>query len=288
MVLAVNGRKGEIMGFNEWVGGGKGRLSVVWTGVLLALLGGCVGVSERDGPTSQAQLVQEKPESIARQAEGPLAPAEAIFAQAETLGAARDAPKSYAKARRARDDARALMEREPGNTPAVARVVAHFNFEAQHLLHLIREVRELGSLNREALEGAILGAEYRLLAISDALRQPDPRAAGLYDQTTAIEEAAKKLSAKKNPISTVPERRVKKNELDMAHTKIKQLTLEIQALQQQNTSLKRAQRPLNSRIVSLERLVLGLNAEKVELQEKLEKALAPPETGVEITPISRP
>jgi len=266
-----------------------GGLPLVWAGLLLVLLGGCAGALKQDGLTPQKKSpTSEQSDPVARQAEGPLASGEAIFAQAEALGAARDAPKSYAKAQRTRDDALAVLDREPNDTPVAARAIARFNFEAQHLLHLAREVRELGNFNRAALEGVVLGAEYRLLAISDALRQPDPRAAGLYDQTKSIEEAAKKLSAQKTLVSAVSKRRVKENELDMAHTKIKQLQLRLQALQQQNTSIKHAQRPLDSRIISLERLVLGLNAEKTKLQEKLEKALALPKSGVEIMPINRP
>lgn len=197
----------------------------------------------------------------------------AVLKQAEGLGAGGAAPRSYQKTRQALATANAVIERDPNDRQAIAEAVAQFAFEADHLLHITKEVDELRELNRQALENILLTAEYRLLAISDALRQPDPRRMGIYEQTTHLVDVAKKLAdAQVGGTPQYPPRHINKNELDTARARIQQLEVQLNGAQEINSQLQRGQKPLTKRIDALERLVLNLNAEKAGLEEQI-KAL---------------
>jgi hypothetical protein len=222
--------------------------------------------------------------------DSPLAQAMAIFRQAEGEGAAGAAPKTYQKARETLVMVNAVIERDPNNTAAIANAVQRFHFEAEHLLHLNREVRELRSINPQALENIVLAAEYRLLAISDALKQPDPRRHGLYEQATAVEAAAEKLQSALPENATPHVVPVSKTELDDARARIEQLQVQLRSAQQEQVAFQRGEKAYRKRIDELERLVLRLNAqntelesrraalvkEVAELQNKLAEALAAP------------
>jgi chromosome segregation ATPase len=203
---------------------------------------------------------------------GTLKQAEAVFRKAEAKHAMKIAPKSYQKAKQALDEVKATMERKPDNKQAIQSAVDQFAFEADHLLHITKEVQQLRALNSYAMENVVLSAEYRLLAISDALKQPDPRRQTLYDQTVALSNAAKRIVATdpdtKNAAVVIP-RHVNKSELDDAHTRIEQLQLQLQDSQDNNKQAKREQKTLNARIDSLERVVVELNNDKSELQQKI-------------------
>jgi hypothetical protein len=194
----------------------------------------------------------------------------AVLQQAEGQGAAGAAPKSYKKTRQALATAKAVIERDPNNKQAIAEAVAQFAFEADHLTHITKEVDELRQVNRQALENILLTAEYRLLAISDAMRQPDPRRMGLYEQTVKLVNEAEKL-ANALPGNAPPEppRHINKNELDAARSRIEQLDAQLQAAREKNKQLQRGQKPLTKRIDSLERLVLNLDAEKSALEDQV-------------------
>lgn len=210
----------------------------------------------------------------------------AVLEQAEGLGAGGAAPKSLKKAQRALKNAQTVIERDPNDKAAIKDAVERFTFETNHLLHVTRETKELRSLNHAAMENILLAAESSLLAISDALRQPDPRQKSLREQVELIVNAANKLVASKTIGNAKPRRRhVNKNELETAQLRIEQLQAQLRDVQMKSIQFKREQKPLNKRIDALERVVIKLNNEKVELEEKLAKATAPPEGGVEITPI---
>jgi hypothetical protein len=199
----------------------------------------------------------------------------AVLKQAEGLGAGGAAPKSYQKTRQALATANAVIERDPNDRQAIAEAVAQFAFEADHLLHITKEVDELRELNRQALENILLTAEYRLLAISDALRQPDPRRLGIYEQTVHLVDVAKKLAdAQAGNAIPAPPRPINKNELDAARARIQQLEVQLKGTQEENSQLQRGQKPLNKRIDSLERLVLNLNAEKSVLEQQVKELKA--------------
>lgn len=199
----------------------------------------------------------------------------AVLKQAEGLGAGGAAPKSYQKTRQALATANAVIERDPNDRQAIAEAVAQFAFEADHLLHITQEVDELRELNRQALENILLTAEYRLLAISDALRQPDPRRMGIYEQTTHLVEVAKKLAdAKAGHAVPVPPRHINKNELDAVRARMQQLEVQLKAAQEKNRQLQQGQKPLGKRIDALERLVLNLNAEKSSLEQQIKELKA--------------
>jgi Sec-independent protein translocase protein TatA len=199
----------------------------------------------------------------------------AVLKQAEGLGAGGAAPKSYQKTRQALATANAVIERDPHNQQAITEAVAQFAFEADHLLHITQEVDELRELNRQALENILLTAEYRLLAISDALRQPDPRRTGIYEQTTHLVDVAKKLAdAQAGNAVPAPPRPINKNELDAARARIQQLEVQLKGAQEKNGQLQRGQKPLTKRIDALERLVLNLNAEKAGLEQQVKELKA--------------
>lgn len=207
-----------------------------------------------------------------------------IFHQAEGLGAKSAAPKSYQKAQQALENAMAIISREPENKEAVENIVKQFVFEAEHLLHITQEVEELRSVQSHAMENVVLSAEYRLLAISDALRQSDPRNQKLYDQTIAIANAAKKIvSSNTGATDTddVKKRRINTNELDTAYTRIKQLELQLKNAQDNNTELKLDQKTMKRRVESLERLVLELNDRSAGLEEVIREL-----KSKQVTPVS--
>jgi hypothetical protein len=213
----------------------------------------------------------------------------AVLEKAEAIGAGGAAPKSYKKTQQALENAQAVIERDPNNAAAIKAAVEQFAFEADHLLHVTEEVKELRELNRAAMENILLAAETRLLAISDALRQPDPRHHTLHKQTEMIAAAADELFAKKNTGSAqVRTRPVNKNELETALLHVAQLEAQMRELQAQNTQLQNSNKPLLKRIDALERVVIKLNDEKAELEAELAMKTAPPADGVEITPIVKP
>ena len=212
----------------------------------------------------------------------------ALLEQAEAKGAVGAAPKTYKKTRQALLDVQAVIERDPKNKEAIQAAIDRFVFEAKHLLHVTDAVKELRALNNAAMENIFLAAELRLLAISDALRQPDPRQYNLREQSVMISKAADELySAKNTAKARVPARPVNKNELDSAYLLIEQLQAQMRDLQKNNDKLEASKKPLLSRIDALERGVIELNNEKAALEEELAKALAVPEGGVEIIPIQK-
>ena len=225
---------------------------------LLAVLGGCASVTEVviPGEGVEADTLQD---------------AVAILRSAEKQGAESVAPKTYLKTQQALNSLNLLIQREPENKQAIKEATTRFIFEVKHLHHVTQEVNELRSVQSEAVENLVLSAEYRLLAISDALKMPDPRQNNLYEQTVAIAKTANELgsikSNSKNVVTKV--RHVNKNELDSAYTKIKQLELQLEDVKKINKQLKLDQKPLKKRIESLERYVLELNEEKTTLEEKI-------------------
>lgn len=209
-----------------------------------------------------------------------------VLEKAEAMGAAGAAPKSYKKTRQALKNAQAVIERDPNDQSMIKDAVGQFSFETNHLVHAAQEVKELRVLNHAAMENILLAAESRLLAISDALRQPDPRQHSLREQTEILVNAADKLVAAKTKGSSKPRiRYISKNELDAARARIEQLQAQLRDMQAQNTQLKRGEKPLVKRIDALERVVIKLNNEKAVLETELAKMTAPPANGVEITPI---
>ena len=210
-----------------------------------------------------------------------------VLEKAEAMGAAGAAPKSYQKTRQALKNAQATIERDPNDQVAIKAAVEAFVFEANHLVHATEEVKEMRVLNYAAMENILLAAESSLLAISDALGQPDPRQHSLREQTEMIADAVEKLVAAKTPAKASPTRPVKKNELEAANLRIEQLQVQMRDLQAQNAQLKRDEKPLVKRIDALEGMVIRLNDEKTALESELAKAATPPADGVEITPIRR-
>jgi len=213
----------------------------------------------------------------------------AMLEQAEAIGARGAAPKSYKKTRQALENAQAVIERDPNDQVAIKDAVDRFAFEANHLVHMTEAVKELQALNDTAMENILLAAESRLLAIADALGQPDPRQKNLREQTEVLVNAAARLvAAKKAEGSTILRTRpVKKNELEDAYLRNAQLQAQLRDMQVQNARLERDKKPLVKRIEALERVVVRLNNEKTVLEEKLAGATALP-AGVEITPVSLP
>ena len=210
-----------------------------------------------------------------------------VLEKAEAIGAVGAAPKSYKKTRQALKSAQATIERDPNDKTAIQTAVERFVFEAKHLMHAAEEVKEMRVLNHAAMENILLAAESHLLAISDALRQPDPRDHSLREQTEIIAAAVEKLIAAKAPAKRTRTRRVNKNELEAAQLKIEQLQAQMRDMQAQNEQLRISDKPLIKRIDALERVVIQLNNEKSSLEEELAKMTAPPADGVEITPIKR-
>lgn len=215
----------------------------------------------------------------------------AVLEKAEAMGAGGAAPKSYKKTQQALKNAQTVIERDPNDQAAIKAAVERFDFEANHLLHITEEVKELRALNHAAMENILLAAELRLLAISDALHQPDPRKHNLREQVEMTVDAADKLFAAKAGGSVQPPTRpVNENELDAARAKVEQLQAQLQASQARNMALERSKKPLNKRIDALERVVIKLNNQITTLEEELTKKAqqaAPPAEGVEITPVKR-
>ncbi|MCF6254708.1 MAG: hypothetical protein L3K25_00100 [Gammaproteobacteria bacterium] len=209
-----------------------------------------------------------------------------VLEQAEAMGARGAAPKSYQKTRQALENAQAVIERDPNDQRAIENAVKHFAFEANHLVHITQAVKELRALNDTAMENILLAAESRLLAIADALGQPDPRQKNLRKQTETLANAAARLVADKTGQSTkLRTRPVNKNELEEAYLHNAQLQAQLRGMQTKNAQLKRDEKPLKRRINELKRVVLQLNNEKTVLEEELAKMTAPPAGGVEIIPI---
>jgi hypothetical protein len=215
----------------------------------------------------------------------------AVLEKAEAMGAGGAAPKSYAKTQQALENAQAVIERDPNDQVAIKDAVERFALEARHLVHITQEVKELRALNRAAMENILLAAESSLLAISDALHQPDPREHNLREQAEMTADAADKLFASRAGVAVQPPvRPVNKNELDMVRAKVQQLQAQLEDSRAKNVELERSKKPLNNRIDALERVVIKLNNQITTLEEKLAKAAqqtAPPAGGVEITPINK-
>jgi len=207
-----------------------------------------------------------------------------VLEKAEAIDAAGAAPKSYKKTQQALQNAQAVIEGDPNNQPAIQDAVERFAFETNHLLHIVKAVKELRVLNHAAMENILLAAELRLLAISDALGQTDLRQHSLREQTAKIAAAVDQLITEKAPEKQSRPRRVNKNELDSARAHIEQLQAQLGELQSQNGQLKHGEKPLVIRIDTLERVVIKLNNEKTVLEVELAKMTAPP-AEVEITPI---
>lgn len=208
----------------------------------------------------------EVPEPVGEKEKSTLNRAVDVFNKAERLGAKGAAPKSYQKARQVLDDVMAIVSREPDNRQVIQNKIEQFAFEADHLLHITNEVNELRSVQSRAIENVVLSAEYRLLAISDALNQPDPRRQKLFDQAVTIANAAKQVVSDNR---VVKKRRVNTSELDNAYTRIKQLELQLKSAQDNNNQLRLDQKPLKKRIESLERLVLELNGKNAGLEDTI-------------------
>jgi len=209
-----------------------------------------------------------------------------VLEQAEGMGAGGAAPKSYKKTQQALKNAQAVIERDPNDQAAIKDAVKHFAFEANHLVQLTQAVKELQVLNDAAIENILLAVESRLLAIADALGQPDPREKSLREQTEILVNAATKLAASKTEGGMkVRTRPVNKNELEDAYSRNEQLQAQLRAMQAKNAQLKKDEKPLMKRIEELERVVLKLNDEKTVVEEALAKMTAPPAGGVEIIPI---
>ncbi len=193
----------------------------------------------------------------------------AVLHRVEGLGAEAIAPKSHKKTRQALSEINAVIKRDPDNEQAIHNAVEHFTFEVEHLVHIIDETTKLREVNYQAMENVILSAEYRLLAISDALKQSDPRRQSLYYQTVTIANFAKRLATPTAQISANTTRHINKNELDDAQEKIQQLQLQLKDSQDKNVQLKRDQQPLIARIDSLERLTVNLNDKNTELEKTI-------------------
>jgi len=209
-----------------------------------------------------------------------------VLEQAEAMGARGAAPKSYQKTRQALENAQAVIEQDPNERVAIENAVQRFAFEANHLVQITQAVKELRALNDTAMENIVLAAESRLLAIADALGQPDPRQKNLREQTEMLVNAAARLAADKTGRGTkLRTRPVDKNELEEAYLHNEQLQAQLRDFQTKNAQLKRDKKPLMKRIGELERIVLQLNNEKTVLEEELAKMTAPPASGVEIIPL---
>lgn len=210
-----------------------------------------------------------------------------VLEKAEAVGAAGAAPKSYKKTRQALENAQATIELNPNDKIVIQTAVERFVFEANHLVHATEEVKEMRVLNHAAMENILLAAESSLLAISDALGQPDPRQHSLREQTAMVAAAVERLVAEKSPARQSHVRPVNKNELETAQLRIAQLQAQMRDLQAKNAQLVGGDKPLLKRIDALERVVIKLNNEKAALEVELAKMTAPPAAGVEITPIRR-
>ncbi len=208
-----------------------------------------------------------------------------VLEQAEAIGAGDVAPKSYKKTLQALKNAQAVIERDPSNQAAIKDAVKHFAFEADHLVQITQAVNELRSLNDAAMENILLAAESRLLAIADALGQPDPRQKNLREQTGMLVNAAARLAAKAEGSPALRIRPVNKNELEEVYLRNEQLQAQLRDIQAKNADLKRIEKPLLKRIDELERVVINLNNEKTAVEEMLRDVTAVPEGGVEIIPI---
>lgn len=211
----------------------------------------------------------------------------AVLEQAEAIGAAGAAPKSYQKTQQALKNAHVVIERDPNDEAAIQSAVERFVFEANHLVHVASEVKEMRVLNHAAMENILLAAESSLLAISDALHQPDPRQKSLREQIALIIAAAEKLVDIKTPEKQSPVRHINKNELEDAQLRIEQLQAQMRDLQAENKQISKSDKPLVQRIDALERIVIKLNDEKSALETELAKTVAPPPDGVEITPLKK-
>jgi len=211
-----------------------------------------------------------------------------VLEQAEAMGARGAAPKSYEKTRRALKNAQNVIEHDPNDQVAIKDAVDRFAFEASHLVHMTEAVKELQALNDTAMENILLAAESRLLAIADALGQPDPRQKNLREQTEMLVNAAARLVAAKTEGGIISRTRpVKKNELEDAHLRNAQLQAQLQDMRTQNARLERDKKPLVKRIEALERVVIKLNNEKTVLEDALARVTAPSADGVEVSPVNR-
>lgn len=231
---------------------------------LLTVAAGCANVPEVAAPAESINT-------------GSLQQTIAVLHRLEGGGAEATAPKSHTKTRQALSEVNAVIKRDPGNTQAIHNAVDHFTFEIEHLVHIVDETTKLREVNYQAMENIILSAEYRLLAISDALKQSDLRRQSLYDQTVSIANFAKRLTMSEAQISTTANttaRHFNKNELDDAQAKIQQLQVQLKGSQDKNAQLKRDQQPLAARIDALERLTVNLNNKNAELEETISELKA--------------
>jgi len=230
--------------------------------VLLVSVAGCASQSYAPAPK-----VKEAGNAFER--------AMSIFHEAVGLGARDAAPKSYQKTMQALVTARAIIKNEPDNKRGIEKSVNAFAYEAEHLLHITGEVNELRSVESVALENVVLSAEYRLLSISDALKQPDPRRQKLYEQSVMIAEAARRIASSSGASSdqkTGAMQHVNKNEQEKARIRVEQLELQLKNSKDKNDQLLDDRKSSQKRIEFLERLVLDLT-EKNSKQEETIKQL---------------
>ncbi|MCI0507589.1 MAG: hypothetical protein L0Z73_15965 [Gammaproteobacteria bacterium] len=122
---------------------------------------------------------------------------ENLLAEADRHEAKKFAPVTYGAALKNRDDAVAYIEQNIDNLAGIQQQSEQFEFAAQRLMHIAREISNLIALKEDTYEQYILREEERLIKISKALKTADLRNQNFSTQATQLAASARQTVSQK-------------------------------------------------------------------------------------------
>ena len=115
---------------------------------------------------------------------------EDLVAGAESYGAKKIAPITYAATIKSMNEAVTYIENNVENQEGIQTASDRFEFSAQRLMNIVREINLIISLKETTYEEYVLRQETRLVVIADALNAGDMRNKNFSTQTSKLATAA--------------------------------------------------------------------------------------------------
>jgi hypothetical protein len=122
---------------------------------------------------------------------------ENLLAEADRHEARKFAPVTYGEALKSRDDAVAYIEQNIENTAGIEQQSEQFEFAAQRLMHIAREISNIITLKEDTYEQYVLREEERLIKITKALKSADIRNQNFSTQATQLAASARQMVTQK-------------------------------------------------------------------------------------------
>jgi hypothetical protein len=156
-------------------------------------------------PSSKARFEEDKKELIASLQDFRLRvvkdkylrKGEDLVAGAESYGAKKVAPVTYAATMKSMNEAVTYIENNVDNQEGIQTASDSFEFSAQRLMNIVREINLIISLKETMYEEYVLRQETRLVVIADALNAGDLRNKNFSTQTSKLATAAKTVVKQK-------------------------------------------------------------------------------------------